>query len=989
MPVVRSPVLVGRDAELAAATRLVGASGGPDRIDVLLVEGAGGVGKTRLVAEAMRAVPPGTTVVFGAAYAGAGDVPLLPWAEALRDLLRQWGVDAVADAAGTAAPDFAVLLPELGALGDATGTRVPDLMPWLWEQLAARAPLVVVLEDMHAADPGSIGVLQRLSRHGRGGLCLVVTARQGGDSRDPEGARRWQDAAAELRRSAHTTIALEPLPPSAAGELAGYLVAGQRLHRSGRRPAPEIVQSLAEASGGLPFVLEQLAAAHLDGRPVDVVPGDPATASLPRLSAPALDLLNALVVNAAEADHELLQELVPGSEPELTAALRETVDAGVVVLRADGRYAVAHALVAEQARARLLPIERRRWHAVIARALSERPEDARAVAALPAHCEAAGDAPGALVASVRAGGAASYVPGVAARHFARAVAIWGTVDDAETLTGTTYDELVERAATGSALAGDVDAAVELARRWLDGDGPLADPARASRMALLIASRGEWTLPAAQVQEAFAAAVRYAEVAHGSNLSAALTGQARHLAALDRNEEAEPLARKALQLASDDASEVAYASATLGAILAHLGDHDGGAAQLRVALERLDPLDNSQEHARTMFELVWTEFYAGRAVVARDLALETVRALGGAGLVFDIRASLLGAAAQIEAWLGRWPEAELLLERGEREDPAGMGHASRLLAAGEVALRSGRVLPARALIAQYLDHWEALGLREFDHVGLNISAEAAVADGDLDVALDLLREGLASIRAADTIYEISVFARGGALVLAAAARAGYAPAAELGAGVADAVDTVSRCTRLSRSSVPAADLLTARAALADSRGQPSSALWSAAADAWAELGFPWWENTCRLSYAEALLRSRGARASAAPIVAAVRAAAERLGARGLVADADRLAASAGLAREPAGGPSGPAADLRADPSGADPLAGLTAREREVLALLVEGLSNRQVAARLFISEKTASVHVSNILAKLGVTSRLQAAALAHGRLGPDAAGAAPG
>ena len=60
-------------------------------------------------------------------------------------------------------------------------------------------------------------------------------------------------------------------------------------------------------------------------------------------------------------------------------------------------------------------------------------------------------------------------------------------------------------------------------------------------------------------------------------------------------------------------------------------------------------------------------------------------------------------------------------------------------------------------------------------------------------------------------------------------------------------------------------------------------------------------------------------------------------------------------------------------------GLTARELEVLALVAEGRSNRQVADALFISAKTASVHVSNILAKLGVASRVQAAAVAH-RLG---------
>jgi DNA-binding NarL/FixJ family response regulator len=59
-------------------------------------------------------------------------------------------------------------------------------------------------------------------------------------------------------------------------------------------------------------------------------------------------------------------------------------------------------------------------------------------------------------------------------------------------------------------------------------------------------------------------------------------------------------------------------------------------------------------------------------------------------------------------------------------------------------------------------------------------------------------------------------------------------------------------------------------------------------------------------------------------------------------------------------------------------GLTARELEVLRLVAEGHSNGEIAERLFISRKTASVHVSNILAKLGVNTRVQAAAVAHRR-----------
>jgi DNA-binding NarL/FixJ family response regulator len=80
-----------------------------------------------------------------------------------------------------------------------------------------------------------------------------------------------------------------------------------------------------------------------------------------------------------------------------------------------------------------------------------------------------------------------------------------------------------------------------------------------------------------------------------------------------------------------------------------------------------------------------------------------------------------------------------------------------------------------------------------------------------------------------------------------------------------------------------------------------------------------------------------------------------------------------------------ARLRAERDSANPL---TSREREVLARLAAGRTNRQIAAELFISESTAGVHVSNILGKLGVDNRIEAAAVAH-RLGLTSDSVAPG
>jgi DNA-binding CsgD family transcriptional regulator len=124
---------------------------------------------------------------------------------------------------------------------------------------------------------------------------------------------------------------------------------------------------------------------------------------------------------------------------------------------------------------------------------------------------------------------------------------------------------------------------------------------------------------------------------------------------------------------------------------------------------------------------------------------------------------------------------------------------------------------------------------------------------------------------------------------------------------------------------------------------------------------------RYRQAEALLDQGGSRDQAAPILRASCATASGLGAGPLQAGIEALARRARIGLEP-GTAAAPGEEL-----------GLTPREREVLTLVADGRSKRQIAEELFISHKTASVHVSNILAKLGVANRAEAAVAAH-RLG---------
>jgi DNA-binding NarL/FixJ family response regulator len=161
------------------------------------------------------------------------------------------------------------------------------------------------------------------------------------------------------------------------------------------------------------------------------------------------------------------------------------------------------------------------------------------------------------------------------------------------------------------------------------------------------------------------------------------------------------------------------------------------------------------------------------------------------------------------------------------------------------------------------------------------------------------------------------------------------------------------------------------------------LWADASDRWAALDQPYPAGYARFREAEAVLSVQARSARAAQVLRAAHEAAVRLGAGPLRHEIEALAGRARLVltrpdeETSADGRADTGATVTADkPDSASPLDALTARELDVLALMVEGRTNREIAGALYISEKTASVHVSHILAKLGVRSRVQAVAVAH-------------
>jgi DNA-binding CsgD family transcriptional regulator len=348
-----------------------------------------------------------------------------------------------------------------------------------------------------------------------------------------------------------------------------------------------------------------------------------------------------------------------------------------------------------------------------------------------------------------------------------------------------------------------------------------------------------------------------------------------------------------------------------------------------------------------------------------------------GLAWSLGAFLAGNLAESLLRLGRWTEAEQLATQAVNAMPEGVFAATVLLLRAELAAMTGRyqdadtdVRAARRALGQTRDEQYALTL-------LYADALIALGRGDLDAARHLTAEGLTDFGgamsgryvwpvlwlASRTEADGATRARDRREEIPDGTAARYQELASLAAGLT-APNAASRGYRA---------LVTAE--LVRATGEVGVTAWQAAAEAWQTAAEPYPLAYAWLRLAE-VLAAAGDRQAAGHRVRQAHAVAGRVGAAPIAAEAAALARRTRLSLDD---PADDAAAVR--PAAEDPLArfGLTEREREILLLLAAGRSNPQIAGALFISPKTASVHVSNILAKLGVDSRVEAAAVAH-RLG---------
>jgi DNA-binding CsgD family transcriptional regulator/tetratricopeptide (TPR) repeat protein len=971
-------ILIGRDAELEELSLLLGvdvvpaairgavrgaAGEVPARQHVLLA-GDAGVGKTRLLQELAALA----TARGWQAYAGHcldfGDSALsyLPFSELLDRLATQLPdvVERIAQshpaaapllpAGRTAAPDERAETVDRGQLFAAVHA--------LLEAAADKAPVLVVVEDAHWADQSTRDLLTYLFSRPFAGRVAIVASYRADDLHRRHPLRR--QVAEWARLGGVERLLLDRLGDDDVRSLVSAIDPALRL--------PEREDIVARAEGNAFFVEELVGAA---GGPDHWVPDELADVLLVRLD--RLDETSRAVVRTAAVSgrrvgHDLLAAVSELPAATLDEALRHAVEEHVLVA-GDGAYWFRHALLGEAVYDDLLPGERSRLHGRYAAALADccgAASPLGSAAELARHARLALDLDTALVASVRAGDEATAVggPDEAAQHYERALAL---LADRPAPEGVSPARVVEACVEALTASGRAERAGRVAAEQLERlpeDTSPADRARILSAAALAAGMLDNT---ADDSEALAArAVELAPADDAALRARVLAAQAQVLHWAGRTDLAQAAGTEALALAErNDLPAIASSAATLLTALGKAGDPAELRAALQGVIDRAEAAGALAAQLQGLYLLArsyedhgeWPAAEAAfRAAVARAEAAGQPWAPYG----FEARHQL----AWVLYVVGRWDEALGLASIARPGSPP-VPYAA--IDAIRQAIRQGRgeSVPRRL----HRDLWVTDGIVPIFTAGVEMTAAGRAGDHRdalrvYDDAVDLLARVwhpwfIGRLRLAATALGVLADGMTG---LAVAERT--ALLADVDRLASDGTTTVGSWDH-KRGWGPegqawearlTAEALRARwLAGADVGATELVGAWREAEQRFADFGHVVETATLRVALA-GILRATGDVAGANEVAGLARATARDLGARHLL---DVLGHSA----------------ARAEPGGSE---SLTPRETEILALVADGRTNGEIGKRLFISTKTVSVHVSNILAKLGAAGRTEAAAIARRR-----------
>ena len=966
--------MVGRLAETSALDEALRISaersqGGPVAV---VIAGDAGIGKSRLAAEvSARAAAAGWLLLSaGCVDLAEGSVPYLPLVDALRaftaaelpPVLEHWRRGEPEPAGPELSPDMA-------------RGRVYSAYLDLLRGRSDEAPLALVLEDVHWADRATGDLLSYLIR-GLGApqsqaRVLVLLTYRSDDLTRTSPVRAWLDEL--LRLPGVSRLDLGPL------DQADVTTQLTSLGTFDRRQAQEIYRR----SEGNPFYVEELAALWSEGdQRVPEAVRNLADVRVAQLAPRVREMVRLLAVLGRPAGFELLQLLAKNSHDkdspdELLAALHSVVDTAIVTVDREtstlrqaqgGAYRFRHALLAEAVLDQFLPGERAAVHAIIAEVLAQRPSLSTGPSELGYHQAAAGDHSAALASYLAAATDAErvYAFGDAGGYLERALDLWAHVPDAAERAGRSRGDVLVGLAQNLGGAGDFDRAVAYATAALAEPEIAGDPERGAELWQRIAryhlQDGNGP-PAFAAYQAAATLLDSAPPARGRSRLAA--DHALALAIWDRNDEAVTQAERAVCLAAEDGDLAARGLAlnASGVARTSVGRIEDGERDLREALDLARAYGSIEDIARATMNLGYTLLSAGRNEESLELSETAIAENEDSGL--DLRRGALNRINASEALfaLGRWDEAIAQAD-------AVRNRIEFRFAGRRASITRARVATARGeddLAASLLSWVEPDGQGQGEpYIGADwrlVVAERAAWAGRYDEGRAAIAAGLELVAGNDAWYTARLCAVGlrleaGRCISAHARRARSEAAAArqradeliaavagiVGPGEIEAWVTQARAEYL-------------RLGGSDQSDSPIDE-WNCVRDRWRALRQPYPEAYASLRLAEAELAA-GDRRAASRELATAAALAEQLGAAPLATLVADVAHRAGIGT------------VRAPT-----LDGLTAREREILARVVAGESNRDIATALFISPKTVSVHVSSLLRKFGVSGRGDLSAAMH-------------
>lgn len=1056
---------VGRERELDAVLAAAGEARG--RSATLLVAASSGLGATRLLDEAIDALPsagpgPAPTILRADNLPTWRGAPYAPFRVALEDDLVERPPSAVARLLGSAAE---VLLPVLPRLADHLGVaapaprsrerlgeRIQEAVRGVLGRLAADGPVVLVIEDLHALDAASRSLLAFLVRT-LGERPILVVGTYQPDALGRGHPLRGTIAAIESGPRPVVHLSLSPLDQATLRALIAT--------REGEAPSAPVLLLVAERSGGSPLIAEEvlLARRAVTGASLNMPLEQLVVARAARRSPECRRVLRILAIAegpvgsseltaiAAAYDAEvgrsaprsagharrggvgLAGDLARGVDEAVEHGFVEVLDGPAGMRRADqrrrgrrssagtGSFRVRHELLAAALAADLLPGSRRRMHAALAGVSGSRPVEVgrHAHLAIEPLLELRGEL--AAAAAAEALGAAADAVGHLERSIALAAApvVRGSPDLPSEI------DLLVRAADAAASAGQAgrgEAFAELALARHPDQGDRAARAELTeRLGAIRLARGDHDAAMAAFQRALEL-LPPAQALERARLLAILA-QVRMLEG--RFTVAGELASEAISVAEavgpSARAWLGHASCTLGVVDGWLGRTSPAirrleeALEIAVAEERLDDAFRARANLATMLDL------EGRRDEAVDVSRRGIQAAEAAGLEVVHGNLLRGSAVDALVTLGRWREAREMAERALDWAPSGIPFVNAALGLAIIETETNAGEAAARLLGRLFLELETIPDVQFAVPAFQAAASLALWRGDLPDARAAIEIAWSRVRDSED-WVIGARTAAAALAVAdALARAGRErrDIASLAFARTWGDDVLRRATRMVEASgAPAqaharleaeADLATARAYAARLHGRDDPEAWALAAGRWRAVARPYetaralrCEVEDRLEQSDRSgMRGEGRDRARTPLLESA-AIATALGAVPLLRALADLAGRARITLDPASLAALEAADAappapEAVPAVADQRAlarrtpildpnrrtaasfGLSPREQGVLSEIVAGRTNREIGKRLFISEKTVGVHVGNILAKLGVNGRVEAATVA--------------